>query len=177
MRLFAFFAEIMPLLAFFIGYEFYDLISAAAISVILGSGLMVFSWVKEKRLALFPLYSLGLAAIFTILAFLLEVEVLIKLQPSVFNGLFCLVLLGGWCRGTAMMKRFFGAQFKLNDATWMTLSLRWGLFFGVLALGNELAWRSLDDDGWVFVKTFVFAPMSGLFMLAQLPITLRGQIK
>ena len=57
----------------------------------------------------------------------------------------------------------------------MTLSLRWGLFFTVMAMANEIAWRQLDDAGWVWMKTFVFAPASGAFMLAQLPITLRGR--
>jgi len=46
-----------------------------------------------------------------------------------------------------------------------------------MAIANELAWRNLDDEGWVWVKTFIFAPASGVFMLAQLPLTMRGRIK
>ncbi|MCE2518096.1 MAG: septation protein IspZ [Alphaproteobacteria bacterium] len=176
MRLFAFFMEILPLAAFFIGYEWHGLMVAAAASVVIGAGLMGFAWWRDGRGALFPLYSVALAAIFTALALVMDATIFIKIQPTVFNGMFSLVLVLGWLRGTAMMKRFFGAQFQLDDATWMTLSLRWGLFFGVLAVANEAAWRGLDDGGWVMVKTFVFAPMSALFMLAQLPITLRGRI-
>ena len=86
------------------------------------------------------------------------------------------VLLGGAMRGQAMMKRFFGAQFSLAETTWMTLSLRWGMFFTVMAISNELAWRNLDTETWVWIKVFVFAPLSLLFMLAQLPITLRGRL-
>jgi intracellular septation protein len=44
----------------------------------------------------------------------------------------------------------------------------------VLALVNEYVWRSYDEADWVFYKTFIAAPASALFMLAQLPITLRG---
>lgn len=176
MRLFAFFMEILPLAAFFIGFELFGLMAAAGLSVVIGAVLIAVARVREGRLALFPAYSVGLAAIFTLLALVMEAEVFIKIQPTVFNGMFSLVLLAGWWRGTAMMKRFFAAQFHLDDVTWMTLSLRWGLFFGGLALANELAWRGLDDRDWVMVKTFVFAPMSALFMLAQLPLTLRGRL-
>ena len=175
MRLIAFFIEILPLAGFFIGFELGGIFTAAVVSSILGVTLMALTWLKEGRLALFPFYSVVLAAVFTILALLMDAAVFIKIQPTVFNGGFALVLLGGVMRGTAMMKRFFGAQFDLTEDVWMTLSLRWGLFFSVMAMANEIAWRQLDDAGWVWMKTFVFAPASGVFMLAQLPITLRGR--
>ena len=75
------------------------------------------------------------------------------------------------------MKLFFGAQFSLNEDTWRLLSLRWGLFFLGLVIANEIAWRTLDDDGWVTFKVLFVAPATGLFMLAQLPATLRGRIE
>ena len=175
MRLMAFFMEILPLAGFFIGFELGGIFTGAVVSSVLGVALMALAWLNEGRVALFPLYSVALAALFTILALLMDAAVFIKIQPTVFNGGFAIVLLAGIWRGTAMMKRFFGAQFDLTEDVWMTLSLRWGLFFTVMAIANELAWRQLDDAGWVWVKTFVFAPASGLFMLAQLPITLRGR--
>ena len=175
MRLMAFFIEILPLAGFFIGFELGGIFTGAVVSSVLGVALMALAWLNEGRVALFPLYSVALAALFTILALLMDAAVFIKIQPTVFNGGFAIVLLAGLWRGTAIMKRFFGAQFDLTEDVWMTLSLRWGLFFTVMAIANEVAWRQLDDAGWVWVKTFVFAPASGLFMLAQLPITLRGR--
>lgn len=177
MRLFAFFAEIIPLMTFFIGYELFGLIPAALLSVLVGAGVMAFAWMNTRRIAAFPAYSIGLAGIFTFIAFAADAEVFIKLQPTVFNGVFGAILLAGWMRKLAVMKVFFGTQFDLNEETWMTLSFRWGVFFICLAALNEAAWRGLDDDGWVMVKTFVFAPLSAGFMLAQLPITLKGRVK
>lgn len=177
MKLTAFFIEILPIVSFFIGYEVAGLFVAASVSVAVGAGLMGFAWIKEKRIALFPLYALGMAAVFTALALMMDAAIFIKIQPTVFNGGFGLVLLVGVLRGRAMMKAFFGAQFRLNEDVWMTLSMRWGIFFTIMAIANELAWRNLDDSGWVWVKTFVFAPASGLMMMAQIPITLKGRIK
>ena len=76
-----------------------------------------------------------------------------------------------------MMKHFFGSQFFLTDHTWKLLSLRWGLFFLFLAVINEITWRLLSTEDWVFVKVFILFPLVGLFMLGQLPLTLRGRIK
>ena len=34
-----------------------------------------------------------------------------------------------------------------------------GLFFLGLVIANEIAWRVLDDDGWVTFKVMVVAPV------------------
>ena len=174
MRLGAFLFEVLPLLGFFIAYGLYGLFAAAIISVALGAVVLFVAWLQEQRVARFPLFSLLLSAGFTWAAIGLDAAIFIKIQPTLFNGLFAAVLLGGLMMRRAMMREFFQHQFALDDATWFTLSLRWGLFFLVLALVNEYVWRSYDEADWVFYKTFVAAPASGLFMLAQLPITLRG---
>ena len=75
-----------------------------------------------------------------------------------------------------MMKHFFGSQFFLTDQTWYKLSLRWGLFFLFLTIINEITWRQLNTEDWIFVKVFILMPLVGVFMLAQLPLTLRGRI-
>ena len=102
--------------------------------------------------------------------------IFIKIQPTIFNGLFAAVLLGGLLVRRAMMREFFGTQFQLTPPTWFLLSRRWGIFFLCLAVANELVWRNASDADWVAFKTFVAAPASVLFMMAQLPLTLRGRI-
>ena len=176
MRLFAFFMEILPLVLFFIGYEWGGLFVAASLSSGAGMLMLLHARITRGRVAFFPIFTVVLSAIFTLIAIGTGAETFIKIQPTVFNGLFSVVLLAGVMRGFAVMKYFFGAQFSLDAMTWMTLSFRWGIFFGFLAIANELAWRNLDSTGWVWVKTFIFAPLSGLFMLAQLPVTLRGRL-
>ena len=43
-----------------------------------------------------------------------------------------------------------------------------------IVFSSEIAWRQLSDDDWVAFRVFVMAPATGLFMLAQLPLTLYG---
>ena len=177
MRLGAFFFEIMPLAGFFIGFHYYGLFTAAVISVGLAGMVLGVAWWRARYVAPFPLFSLVLSAGFTAAAVLFDAAIFIKIQPTIFNGLFAAVLLGGLLIKRAMMQVFFGKQFFLTDDTWCRLSVRWGWFFLIFAIANELVWRHASDANWVAYKTFIAAPASVLFMLAQLPLTLRGRLQ
>ena len=134
-------------------------------------------YLVERRISKFQIFAICMSALFTLFAYLSENDQFVKIQPTIFNGFFSSVLLIGILNKKAMMKQFFGSQFFLNDDTWYKLSLRWGLFFLFLTIINEVAWRNLETDDWVFIKVFILTPLIGVFMLAQLPLTLRGRIK
>ena len=177
MRLSAFFFEIVPLSGFFLGAQYYTLIVAAIISLILGLMVMLVFYVIEKRISKFQIFGISMSALFTFFAYFFNDDEFVKIQPTIFNGFFSAVLLFGIFYKKAMMKQFFGSQFSLNDETWYKLSLRWGLFFLFLTIINEISWRFLETEDWVFIKVFVLSPLVGIFMLCQLPITLKGRIK
>ena len=176
MRLISFAFEILPLAALFIGNSLYDIFIGAMAAVVAALILTIYVYLAERRVSSFALFSVVMSVLFTGASLIAGDSLFIKIQPSLFNGLFALILLGGLIRGKAMMKVFFAAQFHLDDGTWRLLSLRWGLFMLGLVFANEWAWRSLSDDGWVYFKIFAVAPATGLFMLAQLPATLRGRV-
>ena len=175
MRFMSMFSEIAPLVAFFLVNAAYGLYAAAAAAVAASTVLIAVTWALEKRLARFALFATSIAALLTLAAILTEEKTYIKIQPSLFSGAFAAVLLIGRLRGKAMMLVFFRAQFDLPEKVWFALSLRWGLFFLASTIANEVAWRALSDDQWVIFRVFVMAPATGVFMLAQLPLTLRGQ--
>jgi len=177
MRLSAFFFEIVPLTGFFISTQYFNLIIAAIITLILSLFVMLTFYIIEKRISKFQIFAIFMSALFTLFAYWFDDDQFVKIQPTIFNGFFSFVLLLGIINKKAMMKQFFGSQFFLNDETWFKLSFRWGMFFLFLTIINELAWRNLITEDWIFVKVFVLTPLIGLFMLAQLPITLKGRIK
>ena len=176
MCLSAFFFEIIPISGFFISAQHYNLITAAIISLILSLMVILTFYLYEKRVSKFQIFSIFMSALLTSAAYLLENENFIKIQPTIFNGFFSFVLLAGLLYKQSMMKHFFGSQFFLTDQTWYKLSFRWGLFFLFLTIINEITWRQLDTEDWIFVKVFILMPLVGVFMLAQLPLTLRGRI-
>jgi intracellular septation protein len=168
------FSEIIPLASFFIVNQSYGLYMGALAALITALVLIVVFWVIEKRLARFVVFSTLISGILTVTALMTAEKLFIKIQPSLFSYAFAAVLLGGAVRGLAMMKVFFQTQFDLPDRVWWQLSLRWGVFFLIAGTANEIAWRQLGDDDWVTFRVFVMAPATGLFMLAQLPLTLHG---
>jgi intracellular septation protein len=106
----------------------------------------------------------------------LQNETFIKLKPTIIYVLFAVVLLGGLAFGKSLLGYVFDAVFKLTDEGWRKLTLRWGLFFVVLAVLNEIVWRSVSTDTWVTFKVFGFLPLTFLFALAQMPLINRSTI-
>ena len=176
MRLVSFFSEILPLASFFVFYRLYGLYAAAIAGVSMSALMLLYFWLVERRVAKFVVFSTLFSGFLTVTAILASEKMLIKIQPTISSLVMAGVLLGGLLRGKAMMQVFFGTQFRLTEATWFQLSFRWGLFFLVSAIGNELAWRYLTEANWVIFRTFIMSPATGIFMLAQLPLTLRGRL-
>ena len=88
---------------------------------------------------------------------------------SVANTLFAVILLGGLLWGKSFLKSLMGSMFPMTDQGWRVLTLRWAMFFVVLALLNEIVWRNASTDAWVSFKVFGIMPLTILFSILQLP--------
>ena len=168
--------ETLPLVALFVGTSMFSLYIGAFAAILSSAVLIFYQYVKDKSILYFPLFSTLISLVFLAAAFITEETIFIKIQSSLFNISFAGLLIFGWAQNYPVMRLFFGRQFLLTHETWMKLSLRWGLFFVCLAIANEAAWRTFDDNGWVNIKVFVFAPVTALFMAAQIPLTLKGRV-
>lgn len=132
-------------------------------------------WLLERRLPIMPLVS-GLFVLgFGGLTLILADELFIKIKPTIVNLLFAVILLGGLATGRALLKPLLGATLDMTDAGWHSLTLRWGLFFIMLAIINEIVWRNFSTDFWAGFKLFGVMPLTILFALAQTPMILRHQ--
>ena len=61
----------------------------------------------------------------------------------------------------------------MTEEGWRKLTLRWAIFFFVLAAINEIVWRTQTTDFWVSFKVFGIMPLTIAFALAQTPLLLR----
>jgi intracellular septation protein len=134
------------------------------------------SFALTRRLPLMPFVTAIVVVVFGGLTLWLQNETFIKLKPTIIYVLFAVVLLGGLAFGKSLLGYVFDAVFKLTDEGWRKLTLRWGLFFVVLAVLNEIVWRSVSTDTWVTFKVFGFLPLTFLFALAQMPLINRSTI-
>ncbi len=59
-------------------------------------------------------------------------------------------------------------MFHLTEEGWRKLTLRWAAFFIVMAVLNELVWRTQTTDFWVSFKLFGFTPLTFVFALRSI---------
>jgi len=50
------------------------------------------------------------------------------------------------------------------------MTVRWGIFFFVLAALNEIIWRNFPTDMWVAFKVWGIMPLTLVFSMFQLPL-------
>tara|TARA_R110002110_G_scaffold415612_2_gene651575 strand:+ start:36921 stop:37553 length:633 start_codon:yes stop_codon:yes gene_type:complete len=138
---------------------------------------LVIGWVMERRLPVMPLVSGVFVVFFGGLTLILADDTFIKLKPTLVNTLFAVILFGGLLTGRSLLKHLFGSAVQLTDAGWRKLTLRWAVFFVLLAVLNEIVWRNFSTDFWVSFKLFGIMPLTFLFAAAQTPLFLREQIE
>ncbi|MEM5583445.1 septation protein A [Roseibium sp. AS2] len=144
-------------------------LATAAFMVAITISLVVSLWLT-RRLPIMPLVSGVVVLVFGALTLWLHDELFIKLKPTIVNCLFGSILLGGLLFGKALLGYVFDSAFRLTDEGWRKLTFRWGVFFFVLAIVNEVVWRSFSTDFWVSFKVFGIMPITILFTLSQLPL-------
>lgn len=135
------------------------------------------SWVLTRTLPIMPLVSGIVVFVFGALTLWLQNDTFIKMKPTIVNALFAAILLGGLVFGKSLLGYVFHAAFRLSDEGWRRLTLRWGLFFVVLAVLNEAVWRNFSTDFWVAFKVWGTMPITVLFTLSQMPLIMRHSVE
>jgi intracellular septation protein len=97
-------------------------------------------------------------------------ETFIKLKPTIIYVLFGGVLVGGLLLDKPFLQIVFDSVFHLTAEGWRKLTVRWAAFFFVLALLNELVWRTQTTDTWVNFKVFGVTLMTFGFAAMQFPL-------
>ena len=130
-----------PLFIFFIAFEFAGIFFATGIFMIAALTSVALGWHFEKKLSPIPMLTAILVLIAGGLTLYLRNDVFIKMKPTVLYGFFGAVLLGGLFFNRLFIKYVFAQAFELDERGWRKLTVRWGLFFLVLAVINETVWR------------------------------------
>jgi intracellular septation protein len=134
------------------------------------------SFAITRTLPVMPFVTGIVVVVFGGLTLWLHDETFIKMKPTIVNTLFGVVLLGGLLFGKSLLGYVFDSVFRLTDEGWRKLTLRWGIFFLVLAVLNEIVWRVASTDMWVNFKVFGIMPITFVFTLFQLPLINRYTI-
>ncbi|MFC1674177.1 septation protein A [Pseudomonadota bacterium] len=160
--------EAGPLLVFFVTNAKYGIFTATTV-------FMVVTITSEPLIPTMPLVGGVFIMVFGGLTIALEDDTFIKLKPTIVNTLFAGALFAGLAVGKNFMKTVLESAITLDDEGWRKLAWRWAWFFLVLAVLNEIVWRTQTTDMWVNFKVFGIMPITLVFSFSQLPLIMRHQ--
>ena len=162
--------DLGPLVLFFAVYRTTDLLTATAVLMVGVTVAILAGWFLERRVHPMPLVTLVFVLVLGGLTLWLKDDRFIKLKPTLLYSIAAAFLLGGLALGRAPLGWLLGSAMELDDAGWRKLTLRFGLFFVVMAIANEVIWRNFSEDLWVKVKVFGFTAATFLFLMTQAPL-------
>jgi intracellular septation protein len=169
--------EMGPLVVFFLANAKFGIFPATAALMASMVIALALSWLLTRHIPIMPLVTAGAVLFFGGLTLFFQDELFIKMKPTIVNSLFGAVLLGGLAMNKPLLPIVLDTVLKLTETGWRILTLRWGLFFFLLALLNEVVWRTQTTDFWITFKVFGTMPITIVFALAQIPLILKYEIK
>ncbi len=169
--------ETGPLVLFFIANAKYGIFPATGVLMVSVVVALAASWVLTRHIPVMPLVTTLAVLFFGGLTFVFQDELFLKLKPTIVNGIFGTVLLVGLFFNKPLLPVVLDTVLQLTETGWRILTLRWGLFFYLLAGLNELVWRTQTTDFWVTFKVFGTMPITIVFALAQMPLILKYELK
>jgi intracellular septation protein len=90
-----------------------------------------------------------------------------KMKPTIIYLIFAGVLGAGLLRGQSWLQYVMDGMMPLTHEGWMILTRRLAAFFFGLAILNELVWRLMSEETWVYFKTFGLTAAIFVFFMAQ----------
>jgi intracellular septation protein len=162
--------DIGPLILFFVVNGKAGIFAATGAFMVAVVIALAVSYVLIRRFPLMTVVSAIIVMVFGGLTIFLHDDTFIKLKPTLIYLLFAGVLAGGVLFKKPLLSMVFDSVFHLTEEGWRKLTIRWAAFFFVMAVLNEIVWRTQTTDFWVSFKLFGFMPLTFLFALAQFPL-------
>ena len=169
--------EMGPLVLFFLSNAKFGIFIATGVLMVGVVAALAASWLLTRHVPVMPLVTAVAVLVFGGLTFIFQDELFIKMKPTIVNTIFGSVLLIALAMGKPLLPVVLDSMMRLTETGWKILTLRWGLFFFLLAGLNELVWRTQTTDFWVSFKVFGTMPITVVFALAQIPLIMKHEIK
>ncbi|SFQ20246.1 intracellular septation protein [Roseivivax halotolerans] len=146
-------------------YDGFIVVTAGFIPVILASTAAL--WALTGHLSRMQIVTAVLIVVFGGLSVWLNDDRFFKMKPTLIYLLFGAVLGVGLLRGQSYLRLVMEGLMPLKDEGWMKLTQRLCAFFFALAVLNEIVWRTMTTETWVYFKTFGLTAALFAFFIAQ----------
>ena len=169
-----------PLLIFFTVYfsNENDLKVAIPPFIIATLIAIIIVYLLEKRIPMVPLTGGILITFFGGLTIYFDNKIFFYMKPTVINLLFAgFLFFGKYFTKKPLLKIFFQTAMKLENEGWKKLNGRWIVFFILIAILNEIVWRTQTEAFWVNFKVWGLLPISFLFAASQISLINKYKLK
>lgn len=138
------------------GTEYSGFIVSALIFVPILLVAMGILWLLTGKLSRMQIFTAVMVIVFGGLTAWFNDERFFKMKTTIVYGLFAGLLGIGLLRGQSWLEYVLGETLLMRREGWMILTKRLCVCFAVLAIGNEIIWRTMSTDTWVKIETFAF---------------------
>lgn len=172
--------ELGPTLAFFVlyirikddvftfgGTEYSGFIVAAVVFVPILLVAMGILWALTGKLSRMQVFTAFMVIFFGGLTAWFNDERFFKMKTTIVYGLLTLILTVGLLRGRSWLEYVMADMMPMQHEGWMILTKRLAMAFAVLAVVNEVIWRTMSTDAWVKIETFAFPVALMVFLFWQ----------
>jgi len=165
--------DIGPLVLFFAINAKLGIYAATGVFMVAVLLALAVAYALTRRVEIMPLVTAVVVLIFGGLTLVFHDDLFIKLKPTIIYVLFGGALVGGMLFGKPLLGMLFDSVFNLTEEGWRKLTWRWAIFFFVLAVLNEIVWRTQSTDFWVSFKLFGVVPLTFVFAALQYPLLVK----
>lgn len=162
--------DIGPLVLFFVVNGRWGIYAATGVFMVAVIVALIVSYAMIRRFPVMTVVSAVIVMVFGGLTIWLHNDTFIKMKPTIIYALFAGVLGIGLLMRKPLLATVFDAMFHLTDEGWRKLTIRWALFFLLMAVLNEIVWRTQSTDFWVAFKLFGAIPITFVFAMLQYPL-------
>lgn len=146
-------------------YDGFILVTAGFVPLLLAS--MGVLWKLTGRVSRIQVFTAVMVVVFGGLTVWLNDERFFKMKTTLVYGFFAVTLGVGLLRGQGWLKVLMGEMLPMSDRGWLLLSRRIAAAFALMAVANEIVWRSQSTEVWVTFETFVLPGVLFVAFMAQ----------
>lgn len=171
------FMDFLPLVIFFFFYKIYDIYTATAALIVATAAVLIYSWIRYRKVEKMALIAFVLVAVFGGLTLFFHNDEFIKWKVTAIYAVFAAaLLLSQWIMKKPLIQQMLGKELTLPQAVWSRLNVAWALFFILCGLANIYIAFWLPQNVWVNFKVFGltaltlgFTVLSGIYIYRHMP--------
>jgi len=149
------------------GTEYTGFIVAALVFVPILLVAMGILWRLTGQLSRMQVFTAFMVIFFGGLTAWFNDERFFKMKTSIVYGMFAALLGIGLARGQSYLAYVMNEMMPMRNEGWMILTRRLCVCFALLAVANEIIWRTMSTDAWVKIETFAFPVVLMGFLMWQ----------